>query len=148
MKKSSSLFLFPDVNVWVALTLESHVHNPSAGRWLAGLGPECHLCFCRITQLSLLRLLTTGNVMGVDVMSQAQAWGVYDQWMTDTRMTFLSEPAGLETAFRGHSRGRNPSPKNWTDAYLVAFASAAQLTLVSFDQGLRHKADDFLLLTN
>jgi uncharacterized protein len=147
MKRSLSLFLFPDVNVWVALTLESHVHNPIAARWLAGLGSECHLCFCRITQMSLLRLLTTEGVMGADVMSQTEAWSVYDRWMTDTRMTLLAEPAGLEPVFRAHSREKTPSPKNWTDAYLVAFASAAKLTLVSFDHGLRHKAADFQLLT-
>ena len=148
MKKSSSLFLFPDVNVWVALTLESHVHNPIAARWLAGLGAECHLCFCRITQMSLLRLLTTESVMGAEVMSQTEAWAVYDRWMTDTRMTFLVEPPGLEALFRGHSRGKTPTPKNWPDAYLVAFASAAKLTLVSFDRGLCHQTADFQLLTS
>jgi predicted nucleic acid-binding protein len=61
-------------------------------------------------------------------------------------MMFLTEPAGLELMFRAQSRGKAPSPKNWADAYLVAFASAAKLTLVSFDHGLRQKAADFQLL--
>jgi uncharacterized protein len=146
MKRSSSLFLFPDVNVWVALTLESHVHNPIAAHWLAALGPECHLCFCRITQLSLLRLLTTESVMGADVMSQTEAWAVYDRWMTDTRVTFLTEPAGLEPVFRAQSRGKAPSPKNWTDAYLVAFASATGMHLVTFDRAFRGKTRNIILL--
>ena len=147
MRRSLRSFLFPDVNVWIALTLESHVHNAIAARWLAGLGRDSSLCFCRITQLSLLRLLTTQAVMGSEVMSQAEAWRVYDHWLEDTRVLFLNEPAGLELAFRALSRRRDPSPKNWTDAYLVAFASASGLTLVSFDQGFQGKAKDLLLLT-
>jgi len=147
MRRSLRSFLFPDVNVWIALTLESHVHNAIAARWLAGLGRDSTLCFCRITQLSLLRLLTTQAVMGSEVMSQAEAWHVYDQWLEDTRVVFLNEPAGLEPAFRAHSRRRDPSPKDWTDSYLVAFASASGLTLVSFDQGLQGKTKDLLLLT-
>ena len=148
MRRSSSSFLFPDVNVWVALTLESHVHNPTAAQWLAGLDPDSYVCFCRFTQLGLLRLLTTESVMGADVMNQTEAWELYDRWMTDTRMMFLTEPDGLELVFRAYSRGKSPSPKNWADAYLIAFATAARLTLVSFDQGLRHKIHDFLLLTD
>ena len=146
MRRSLRSFLFPDVNVWIALTLESHVHNPIAAPWLAGLGRDSSLCFCRITQLSLLRLLTTQAVMGSEVMTQAEAWHVYDHWLEDTRVVFLNEPAGLEPAFRAHSRRRDPSPKNWTDAYLLAFASASGLTLVSFDQALRGKTKNLLLL--
>lgn len=146
MQKSTRLFLFPDVTVWVALTLESHIHNPSAARWLAGLGPESSICFCRITQLSLLRLLTTHAVMGEEVISQAGAWHVYDRWLEDTRIIFLDEPAGLDTAFRSHSQRKDHSPKDWADAYLVAFAAVLGLTLVTFDRGLRDKTKNIHLL--
>ncbi len=148
MPRSSRLFLFPDVNVWIALTLESHVHNAIAARWLAGLGPDSRLCFCRITQLSLLRLLTTQAVMGSEVMSQVEAWNVYDRWLEDTRVVLLAEPTGLEAPFRAHSRRKDPSPKDWADAYLIAFATASGLTLVSFDRGFRGKTKDLLLLAN
>ena len=147
MRRSLRSFLFPDVNAWIALTLESHVHNAIAARWLDGLSRDSSLCFCRITQLSLLRLLTTQVVMGSEVMSQAEAWRVYDRWLEDTRVVFLNEPAELEPAFCAHSRRRDPPSKNWTDAYLIAFASASGLTLVSFDQGLQGKTKDLLLLT-
>jgi uncharacterized protein len=148
MQESSRSFLFPDVNVWIALTLESHVHNAIAARWLAGLGQDSSVCFCRITQLSLLRLLTTQAVMASEVMSQTEAWRVYDRWLEDTRIVFLDEPAELEAAFRTHSRRRGPSPKDWTDSYLVAFASVAELTLVSFDRALQGKTRNLLLLTS
>jgi toxin-antitoxin system PIN domain toxin len=148
MQRSLRSFLFPDVNVWVALTLESHVHNPIAAQWLAGLGRDSGLCFCRITQLSLLRLLTTRAVMGSEVMSQLEAWQVYDRWLEDTRVVFLDEPVGLEPTFRAHSRRTDSSPKDWADSYLVAFATVAGLTLVSFDRGFKGKTKDLLLLTS
>src|SRR5205823_5220048 len=147
MTRSSKSFLFPDVNVWLALTLETHIHNPIAARWLASLGADVSLCFCRVTQISLLRLLTTQAVMGVEVMSQIKAWETYDGWFEDTRVIFLNEPADIEMAFRSHSRRTDHSPKSWADAYLAAFAAVAGLTLVSFDQGLRTKAKDILLLS-
>jgi hypothetical protein len=43
--------------------------------------------------LSFLRLLTNVHVMGKDVLSSAQAWGVYDEWRTDDRVVFLTERA-------------------------------------------------------
>jgi len=66
MTKSSRLFLFPDINVWVALTYERHVHHVSARNGLRGLAPTPRLFFCRLTQLGLLRLLSEPAVMGSD----------------------------------------------------------------------------------
>jgi len=85
--------------------------------------------------------------MGSEVMSQVEAWQVYDRWLEDTRVVFLNEPAALEPTFRAHSRRRDSAPKDWTDSYVLAFASASGLTLVSFDRGLQGKTKDLLLLT-
>jgi hypothetical protein len=63
-------------------------------------------------------------------------------------VAFLDEPNGLEEAFRGFSQRRIPSPKEWADSYLLAFASAAGLKLVTFDQALRGKAKSVLVLSN
>ena len=107
-------FLFPDVNVWVALTYEGHVHHRVAKTWFESLPPEVHLFFCRITQLGLLRLLTTEAVMGkVEVLTQPEAWNAYGRWFEDGRISFLPEPSGLEPAFREISRLRRPAPKDW-----------------------------------
>ena len=146
MPRSSKSFLFPDVNVWIALTYDRHVHHSSAARWFASLNGDTRLCFCRITQLSLLRLLTTKAVMGPEVMGQTQAWSVYDRWLDDPRVVFLDEPAGLEQTFRSQSQRRDPAPKDWADSYLVAFASVGGLKLVTFDQALRAKTGSTLLL--
>jgi uncharacterized protein len=146
MPKSSSLFLFPDVNVWIALTSERHIHHNVAARWFATLGEDSRLCFCRITQLSLLRLLTTQAVMGAEVMTQPEAWQIFDRWLDDPRVVFLDEPAGLEQAFRSHSRRRSSAPKEWADSYLMAFAAVSGLKLVTFDHAFRGRTQHLVLL--
>jgi uncharacterized protein len=146
MPRSSRLFLFPDVNVWIALTSDRHIHHPVAVHWFASLGEESRLCFCRMTQLSLLRLLTTEAVMGPEVMNQREAWQIYDRWMEDPRAVFLDEPPGLEQSFRSHWRRGIPAPKEWVDSYLLAFAAVSGLKLVTFDQALRGKAKSLVLL--
>lgn len=129
--------LFPDVNVWLALTHERHVHHPLAAQWLDGKAEP--VCFCRFTQLGLLRLLTNEQVMGADVLTQRKAWHAYHRWFEDDRVAFHDEPdsARLETSFEELSTRSQPSTKLWADAYLGAFARTAGLTLVTFDQALR-----------
>jgi predicted nucleic acid-binding protein len=52
----------PDVNVWIALAAERHIHHLPARQWFNAIGDE-RLAFCRITQLGFLRLLTNKHVM-------------------------------------------------------------------------------------
>ena len=141
-------FLFPDINVWVALSYGAHVHHDVARDWFAELPVETRFSFCRLTQLGLLRLLTAEAVMKEDVLSQAEAWGVYDRWVEDPRVTLLDEPPALERRFRTLTRSRQASPKAWADAYLAAFADASQLTLVTFDHGFRGRVGSLLLLAD
>lgn len=147
MKRFSKSSLFPDVNVWLALTYEGHAHHSAARLWLAGVGQDSRLFFCRVTQLSLLRLLTAEAVMGKEVLNQKQAWRVYDRWMKDQRIALLPEPIGLDGPFRRLSRSIQPSPKDWADSYLAAFASSAELTLVTFDQALHRRVKRSVLLS-
>ena len=147
MTESSRLFLFPDINVWVALTYDRHTHHPTARNWFDRLAPMARLFFCRLTQLGLLRLLSSEAVMGPDsAQSQQEAWKAYDIWLQDERIEFLEEPGALEAQFRTLTRSPHASPKDWADSYLLAFASAADLRLVSFDQAMRLKGTNLLLL--
>jgi uncharacterized protein len=147
MIKSSRLFLFPDINVRVALTYDRHVHHSSARAWFEGLAPASRLFFCRLTQLGLLRLLSEPAVMGSDqAKSQPDAWKAYDRWLEDERVDFLDEPSGLDTQFRALTRSSRASPKDWADSYLAAFAQTSRLTVVTFDRAFQNKAKDSLLL--
>jgi len=145
MQKSTTSFLFPDINVWLALTYEAHSHHVAARNWL-GRADRVRLFFCRHTQLGLLRLLSAEAVMGEDAMNQGDAWKAYDRWMDDDRVGFVEEPPELETLFRSMSRLERPAPKDWADSYLAAFAIASQFTIVTFDRVLRAKATNGLLL--
>lgn len=146
MTRSLRSSLFPDVNVWVALTYSGHLHNDAAWSWFKSLDDSHLLFFCRLTQISLLRLLTTGPVMGGEVMSQMEAWRAYDRWRQDERVFFADEPPGIEEAFRNLSREPQPSSKKWADAYLAAFAVTADLQFVTFDQGFRGRVPKLVLL--
>ena len=147
MTESSRLFLFPDINVWVALSYDRHVHHGAALQWFEALAPTSRLFFCRLTQLGLLRLLSAPAVMGPDqAKGQREAWKAYDDWLEDDRIGFLEEPGGLETAFRALTRSAQASPKDWADSYLAAFAQASRLTVVTFDRAFQNKAKDLVLL--
>jgi toxin-antitoxin system PIN domain toxin len=142
----STTSLFPDINVWVALTYEGHAHHHVAATWFATLKSDVSLVFCRFTQLGLLRVLTTEAVMGDEVMTQREAWAAYDRWHQDPRVELVDEPAEIETRFRALTRLRQPATKDWADSYLAAFATVGQLTLVTFDGGLRAKAKSRVML--
>lgn len=72
--------------------------------------------FCRITQMGLLRLLTTERVMREDVVTQERAWQLYGEIRRDFRVGFLPEPAGIEDVWRGLTGLRQPAAAQWTDA--------------------------------
>ena len=139
-------YLFPDVNVWVALTCGRHVHHLIASDWLQSLDVDVRLSFCRVTQLGFLRLLTMDAVMGDEVCTQVEAWAVYDRLLKNDNITALEEPPDLDRRFRALTRSRQASPKAWGDAYLAAFAETSQITLVTFDRAFRGKVKPLILL--
>jgi len=123
---------FPDVNVWIALAAEQHTHHRAARRWFGSLQDE-KLLFCRLTQLGFLRLLTNKHVMQEEFMRPDEAWQAYRVLRLDRRIGYLIEPDNLPETWQQFTDGSLTSPNLWTDAYLCAFAHAAQLTLVTFD---------------
>jgi hypothetical protein len=136
---------FLDANVWLALLWSRHAHSEKARDWL-DRSQEEQLLFCRFTQLTVLRLLTTESVMGMNVRTMPQAWDVWDQIEADPRVAFLQEPDGLEQEFRALSRLSRPSPKVWADAYLLAFARVAGIKLITFDRALRSRGVEVLVV--
>jgi uncharacterized protein len=124
----------PDVNIWIALAAEGHVHHEPARGWFAAQ-PNASVAFCRITQMGLLRLLTNSNVMGRAPRSVVQAWETFAQLRADRRLVFAAEPDGVESAWRRLMTQAGVGPSSWTDAYLAAFAEAHSYSLVTFDAG-------------
>ena len=91
---------FPDLNVWLALSVSGHRHNAEAWNWLNLLPRDRSLIFSRYTQVGLPRLLTNRSAMGEQTLTLRRAWGVYDRWLTDPRVEFYPEPRGLDDGFR------------------------------------------------
>ena len=136
---------FLDANVWLALLWNRHIHSEKARAWFERSSDE-KFFFCRITQITVLRLLTTPIVMGNDVKTMFEAWALWDKVCADDRIELLAEPEAIEPEFRRFSGLRSSSPKVWADAYLAAFATVAGLRLITFDRGLRSRGADVLAL--
>ena len=136
---------FLDANVWLALLWSRHLHAEKARAWFEQAGEE-QFVFCRFTQITVLRLLTTEKILGADAKSMAEAWALWDRIWADDRVLFLSEPEGIEREFRSRSRLSSRSPKVWADAYILAFASVAGLKLVTFDHALKSRGAEVLVL--
>jgi hypothetical protein len=136
---------FLDANVWLALFWGRHAHAEKARLWFESAGEE-QFFFCRFTQITVLRLLTTESIMGKDTKTMSEAWSLWDRIWADTRIAFLAEPDDLEREFRARSRLSSPSPKVWADAYLLAFAAGAGLKFVTFDNALQSRGAEVLVL--
>ncbi|MDT7817595.1 MAG: uncharacterized protein QOJ51_4979 [Acidobacteriaceae bacterium] len=130
------MIYLPDVNVWIALTSNRHVHHPIATEWLQGIEQD-YVAFCRVSELGFLRLLTNGHVMGNDVLSATQAWRIYDEWRADGRVIFLSERTNFSEQWRQLGNQISGGPNAWTDAYLAAFAGDCNATVITLDRTFR-----------
>ena len=137
--------IFPDINVWLAVLLEDHVHRSAARHWWE---QDCSdvLAFVRFTQIGVLRLLTTAAAMNGRPLSMVEAWAAYDCLFADERVAFVGEPTGLEQTFRQISQASQASPKLWADALLVGFAQQCGAEIVTFDQALASRYPKSILL--
>ena len=135
---------FPDVNVWLALLLEDHIHRALVRQWWDSA--QSGMYFLRLTQVSVLRLLTTPAAMNGRPLRMTEAWSSYDHLFDDDRVAFLDEPANIDVVFRKYSSKRHASPKLWADAWLLAFAECAGGTVITLDQALAARASHTALL--
>ena len=133
---------FPDLNVWLALSVAGHRHNGEAWQWMKLLPDEVRLIFARYTQIGLLRLLTSAAVMGEQVLTLRKAWAVYDRWADDPRVEFYAEPRGLDAEFReATAPAAGKAASKWIgDCYLLAYAKQSDAALVTFDRALHELA--------
>ena len=110
----------PDVNLWLALAFESHIHHAAASHWFEGLlNDGC--TFCRLTQQGFLRLATNPKAFGAEAVPMADAWRLYDALSailafpsrrsprTSTRSGGATPSAGLFRRRSGTMRSLPPS---------------------------------------
>ena len=90
-----------DTNVWLAAVLSGHDFHTVVREWLEGEVVTDGLLFCRSTQQSFLRLLTTAAVLrplGIPPLTNAEAWAVYQGFLEDPRIAYAQETAELESS--------------------------------------------------
>jgi len=127
---------FPDVNVWVALTAEDHVHHARAeGYWRNEA--DTRLLFCRTTALGLVRVTCQQHTADGRPLSPEEAWETYLRWRNRPEVGLLTEPPGIEDVMTDWCHKGLATKRNWTDLYLAAFARAGGLRLVTFDNDFR-----------
>src|SRR6266542_3272954 len=97
MTFSPDAVCLPDVNVWIAAVSDRHEHHAAARQWFDS--SSAPICFCRVTQMAFLRLLTNPKVMGEDILGPAEAIVVYLQLRADERVRFEPEPPNIENAW-------------------------------------------------
>lgn len=124
-----------DVGVWLAAIWAGHVHHRVAAKWFDEQAND--LLMCRVTQMSLLRLVSNRSIMGDDVLTRAEAWQVVDRLRTDDRVHWADEPAQLDAVFHAISARDDCGHKLWTDDYLAAFAQASGASLATLDTKLQ-----------
>jgi len=142
-----------DSNVWLALTIDLHVHHQVAVDWFETIADSDSLFFCRSTQQSFLRLLTTSSVFapyGIPAFSNRSAWDAYDLLLTEGRVAFHArEPVGLAAGWREFSDRSSSSTKLWMDSYLAAFALAGGYQMVTTDSAFaQFEGLDLVLLAS
>jgi len=81
----------------------------------------------------LVRLLTQPRLMGPDALDAVAALAAYDRFAGLPEVGLRSEPLGCDTVLRRPTAAGLPA-RLLTDAYLAAFATSANLRLVSFDR--------------
>jgi toxin-antitoxin system PIN domain toxin len=139
-----------DANVWLALAVSEHVHHEAARTWLDSVHERRSVLFCRATQQSLLRLLTTRAVLAPywgSPLTNVEAWDLYDTLIGDDRIVFRpDEPPEIDRWRRLFAIRTTASPKLWMDAYLAAFARAAGCQMVTADSAFRQFTGMDLLL--
>lgn len=139
-----------DITVFLALSLRNHPHHARAVEWMESLAGPDRACFCRATQQSWLRLLTTAATVQGEVRSNDEAIEAWRIMTGDPRVSLVAaEPPGLDRQWLALAGHRSPAPKRWMDAYLAAFALCGRMRLVTFDRGFTGFLDaglDLLLL--
>ncbi len=138
MNTTPSLF---DSSVWLALAFDRHPHHAAASQAFSEATSAQPIAFCRATQQSYLRLVTTPAIQTRYYslpISNVQAWTRCQQLLDLPQVTFLEEPPGLATHWQRYAGRPSPSPKVWMDAYLAAFARSHVITLVTLDKDFKN----------
>jgi toxin-antitoxin system PIN domain toxin len=129
-----------DVNVWVAAVFVAHPAHHSAQAVLLQATPAAPALFCRATQQSFLRLVSTPAIctayQGASITNQ-DALAALEAFQALPQVDLVDEPIGIEALWWRLAGLTVAAPKRWMDAYLAAFAISSSTRMVTLDQDFR-----------
>jgi len=126
----------PDINVWLAITIEDHPHHDRAVAYWKN-NRSAQIGFCRMTMLGYVRLLCNKHVMAGNPMTTQEALDAYESLLQKPSIIFLREPVNIDPILAELVRDNHLNPNIWSDTYIAAFAIAAKLRVVSFDSDFK-----------
>ncbi|MGH3412977.1 MAG: TA system VapC family ribonuclease toxin [Marmoricola sp.] len=120
-----------DVNVLVALTKNTHIHQEAAFDWVGGLPPGARWATCPVTESAYLRLMLNPVVAGERHTFDVVCALLEDLSLTPNR-TFLADPTSLRSPAIDTDviTGR----QQITDFHLVNLAATSAAVLATFDR--------------
>ena len=129
-----------DVNVWVAAAFASHPAHHAAQAVLLQATPDAPALFCRATQQSFLRLVSTPAICAayqVASITNQDALAALAAFQALPQVDLVDEPIGIESLWWPLAGLAVAAPKRWMDAYLAAFAITGSTRMVTLDQEFR-----------
>lgn len=134
----ASLF---DTSAWLAAVFERHPFHGIARQSLQQATLNQPAVFCRATQQSVLRLISTAGIArtyGEPPLTNRGALMTFDSLQALPQVAWREEPPGVFAQWRTLAALDSASPKVWMDAYLAAFAIASGLRLVTLDRDFKN----------
>lgn len=130
-----------DTSVWVAAFFEEHEFFTPANSFITSRNAGEPALFCRATEQSWLRLITTPSLHKVyksQKPSSQEATAILTNWYAQLHVRCLdAEPGGTRELWLKLAAIPSASPKVWMDGYLAAFAIRSGLPLATLDADFR-----------
>jgi uncharacterized protein len=138
MTLSGPAYLF-DTNIWLALIFKAHPFHAHAQAAFLTATSDRPALFCRSTQQSVVRLLTTPKLLQVygAAVTNHDAIEIVGNYLAKPSVAFAPEPESIYPRWTALADLPTASPKRWMDAYLAAFAIEAGLQLITTDGGFK-----------
>lgn len=130
-----------DTSVWVAAFFEEHEFFTRANAFITSRTAGEPALFCRATEQSWLRLVTTPSLHRLykaPTSTNRDAVTILSNWRSQDRVRCLdAEPEGTRELWLELAAIPSAAPKVWMDAYLAAFAIRAGLPFATLDTDYR-----------
>ncbi|MGL4399880.1 MAG: TA system VapC family ribonuclease toxin [Luteolibacter sp.] len=129
-----------DSNCWLAVAFDRHGSHAAAVRAIEEATAEFPACFCRATEQSILRLLSTTAIQTMyesPLITNTSAVQLLNEWQSEPNVAFVDEAVGTRDLWLRLANRNTASPKLWMDAYLAAFAISGNLRFVTNDKAFR-----------